>query len=43
MDNRNEIIAADSFYHIYNRGINNCHIFLNEENKLYFLSKFNNY
>ena len=43
MDIRNEIIEPDAFYHIYNRGINSCSIFQNEENRLFFLSKFAHY
>jgi REP element-mobilizing transposase RayT len=43
MDIRNEIIEPDTFYHIYNRGINSCSIFQNEQNRLFFLSKFSHY
>ena len=43
MDIRNEIIEADTFYHIYNRGINSCEIFKNQENRVFFLSKFTHY
>ncbi len=43
MNIRNEIIEPDSYYHIYNRGINSCPIFLNEENKRFFLTKFHHY
>ncbi|MEM8522722.1 hypothetical protein [Flavobacterium sp. PL12] len=43
MDIRNEIIEADTFYHIYNRGINSCEIFKSQENRLFFLSKFTHY
>ena len=43
MDIRNEIIEADTFYHIYNRGINSCDIFKSQENRLFFLSKFTHY
>ena len=31
------------FYHIYNRGINGCSIFENENNYVFFLEKFNKY
>ncbi|WP_029034367.1 hypothetical protein [Salinimicrobium terrae] len=36
-----EVLEIDSFYHIYNRGINKSNIFSNEENKLYFLRQYN--
>ena len=39
----NEIIKPDSFYHIYNRGINSCEIFYSEENYLFFMKKFSKY
>ena len=39
----NEIIEPDSFYHIYNRGINSCTIFQNEENYIYFLKQFSKF
>ena len=39
----NEILEEDGFYHIYSRGINGCQIFDNEENYLFFLSKFLKY
>jgi REP element-mobilizing transposase RayT len=43
MNIRNEIIEPDSYYHIYNRGINSCPIFQNEENQRFFLNKFYHY
>ena len=33
---RMETLEKDCYYHIYNRGINGCDIFLNDENKSYF-------
>ncbi|MGY0426160.1 MAG: transposase, partial [Polaribacter sp.] len=38
-----EILEKDGFYHIYNRGINGCKIFNNEENKNYFLKLVSKY
>ena len=43
MDIRNEKIESECFYHIYNRGINGCLIFKNEENYSFFLKKFELY
>jgi len=43
MNITNEILEPDSFYHIYNRGINSCKIFESEENYLFFLEKFSKY
>ncbi|HWS59576.1 MAG TPA: hypothetical protein VN182_01470 [Flavobacterium sp.] len=43
MNITNEILEPDSFYHIYNRGINSCKIFESEENYLFFLEKFLKY
>ncbi|MBP6181442.1 transposase [Flavobacterium sp.] len=43
MNITNEILQPDSFYHIYNRGINSCKIFESEENYLFFLEKFSKY
>ncbi|PWA06424.1 transposase [Flavobacterium psychrotolerans] len=43
MDIRNEILEPDTYYHIYNRGINSDKIFSSEENYLFFLSKFATY
>jgi hypothetical protein len=34
---------ARYFYHMYNRGINSCSIFQNEQNQLFFLSKLSHY
>jgi REP element-mobilizing transposase RayT len=34
-----EVLEIDCFYHIYNRGINGCLIFENDENKSFFLSR----
>ena len=39
----NEILEPNNFYHIYNRGINGCEIYNNEENYLFFLNKFSKY
>lgn len=39
----NEIIEPDSFYHIYNRGINSCNIFQHKENYSFFLKQFSKY
>lgn len=38
-----EILEKDHFYHIYNRGINACNIFENDENYNYFLRLFSKY
>ena len=38
-----EALKKDCFYHIYNRGINGCNIFSNEENKKYFLKQYKKY
>lgn len=38
-----EILERDSFYHIYNRGINSESIFLSDDNKSYFLKLFSKY
>lgn len=40
---RLETLEKDSFYHLYNRGINKSSIFSNEENKRYFLKQYNKY
>lgn len=32
-----EVLEKDSYYHIYNRGINSCNLFNNKENYNYFL------
>ena len=39
----NEILEPNNFYHLYNRGINGCEIYNNEENYLFFLNKFSKY
>jgi putative transposase len=39
----NEPLEPNSFYHIYNRGINSCKIFNSEENYKFFLIKFTQY
>ena len=36
MNITNEILEPDTFYHIYNRGINSCKIFESEQNYLFF-------
>jgi REP element-mobilizing transposase RayT len=38
-----EVLEKDSFYHIYNRGINGCLIFENDENKAFFLKQLSKY
>lgn len=38
-----EVLQKDGFYHIYNRGINGCLIFQNDENKRYFLKQLTKY
>lgn len=38
-----EILEKDCYYHIYNRGINRCDLFFNDENKSYFLKLVNKY
>lgn len=38
-----EVLEKDCYYHIYNRGINSCVIFQNDENKSFFLKKFSKY
>ena len=35
-----EVIEKDYYYHIYNRGINSCKIFMNEDNYNYFITLF---
>ena len=39
----NDSLDFDNFYHIYNRGINGCEIFISEENHKFFLAKFSQY
>ena len=43
MNITNDVLEPDSFYHIYNRGINSCNIFQNESNYRYFLNQFLKY
>ncbi len=38
-----EILERDSYYHIYNRGINSTSIFFNDENKSFFLKQLSKY
>ena len=38
-----EVLEKDGYYHIYNRGINGCLIFLNDENKNFFLKQLSKY
>ena len=40
---REDIIEADYFYHIFNRGVNSKLVFLNDENKVFFLLKVRKY
>ena len=37
---RLEVLEKEGYYHIYNRGINGCLIFGNDENKNFFLKQF---
>ena len=37
---KSEVLEKDHYYHIYNRGINSCKIFLNEDNYSYFIRLF---
>ena len=38
-----EVLERDQYYHIYNRGINGCDIFKNDDNYNYFLKLFSKY
>ena len=38
-----EVLEKDGYYHIYNRGINGCLIFENDENKKFFLRQLSKY
>jgi putative transposase len=38
-----EVLEKDCYYHIYNRGINGCLIFENDENKNFFLKQLSKY
>ena len=37
---KSEVLEKDHYYHIYNRGINSCTIFINESNYNYFIRLF---
>jgi hypothetical protein len=37
-----EVLEKEGYYHIYNRGINGCMIFGNDENKISFSNNFQN-
>ncbi len=37
-----EVLEKECYYHIYNRGVNGCIIFENDENKNFFLDNFQN-
>lgn len=39
----NDTLELGNYYHIYNRGVNSCDIFKEDENYFFFLSKFSNY
>ena len=39
----NDILEPDCYYHLYNRGINSCTIFNNQDNYRYFLKQFAKY
>ncbi len=43
MNIRNEVLEPDTYYHIYNRGVNSEKIFSTKENYLFFLKKFTAY
>ncbi len=38
-----EVLQKDGYYHIYNRGINGCVIFENDENKNFFIKQLSKY
>ncbi len=38
-----EVLEKDSYYHIYNRGINSCNLFKNKENYNFFLTLMSNH
>jgi len=40
---RLEPLEQGYFYHIFNRGINSCNVFLNDDNRLFFLAKVKQY
>ena len=43
MNIREDYLEANHFYHLYNRGINGCITFNNDENKIFFLRKVKEY
>ena len=43
MNIRQDFLEPNYFYHIYNRGINGCVIFNDDENRKYFLRKIKEY
>ena len=43
MDIRQDFLEQNCFYHIYNRGINGCTVFNDNENRYYFLRKVKEY
>jgi REP element-mobilizing transposase RayT len=43
MSIKKEILKPDSFYHLYNDSMGNDKLFFNEDNYLYFLTKFSEY
>ena len=38
-----EVLEKENYYHIYNRGINSADIFMNDENKSFFLKQLDKY
>ncbi|UPQ77707.1 hypothetical protein M0M57_08675 [Flavobacterium azooxidireducens] len=38
-----DTLESGHFYHIYNRGVNSCSVFIDEENYFFFLSRFKKY
>lgn len=36
-------LESDRYYHIYNRGINSCDLFIEEDNYTYFLNLYEKY
>lgn len=43
MEIRRDFLEYGAFFHIYNRGINGCDVFINSQNKLFFLQKVKQY
>jgi putative transposase len=43
METRKTPLQPDTYYHIYNRGINGQNVFLEEKNYVYFLQKYTQY